>query len=90
MYGLDFLIINICALIATYQMKKVDQTNKYLQTAFQNYNNFIVNIIITCIFIVIGYYYYPPIIILSCLLSIILAWIFMYKKINLLKILEND
>jgi uncharacterized membrane protein len=85
LYGIDFMIINICSIVATYQMKKVDESNKYLQTAFQNYNNFILNIVFTCIFMLIGYYYYPPIIILSCLLSIILAWIFMYKKINLLK-----
>jgi uncharacterized membrane protein len=85
LYGLDFLIINICSIVATYQMKKVDESNKYLQTAFQNYNNYIMNIIFTCIFMVIGYYYYPPIIIISCLFSIIVAWIFMYKKINLLK-----
>lgn len=88
LYGIDFIIINICSIIATYQMKRIDKSNVFLQTAFQNYNNFIINIIFTCIFIIIGYYYYPPIIIISCLLSIIMAWIFMNKKINLLSLIE--
>lgn len=87
LYGIDFMIINLCLLIATYEMRKIDESNKILQAAFQNYNNFIINIIFTSIFIIIGYLYYPPIIIISCLLSIIITWIFMYKKINLLNIL---
>ncbi|MBR5503769.1 MAG: DUF1211 domain-containing protein [Methanobrevibacter sp.] len=87
LYGIDFMIINLCLIVATYEMKKIDVSNKFLQEAFQNYNNFIVNIIFTSIFIIIGYLFYPPIIIISCLLSIILTWIFMYKKINLLNII---
>ena len=91
LYGIDFIFINICALIATYEMKKIDESNLILQKAFRNdkssYANFIMSIIITCIFMIIGYYYYPPIIIISCLLSIIITWIFMYKKIDLLDIL---
>ncbi|MDO5825102.1 MAG: TMEM175 family protein [Methanosphaera sp.] len=87
LYGLDFLIINLCSIVATFQMKKIDTSNKFLQVAFQNYNNFVVNIIFTLIFIIIGYYYYPPIIIISCLFSIIITWIFMYKKINLLDLI---
>ena len=84
LYGIDFLLINTCSIVATYEMKKIDKSNVFLHSAFQNYNNYIVNIVITLIFIVIGYYYYPPIIIISCLLSIILTWIFMKRKINLL------
>ena len=84
LYGIDFMIVNLCSIVATYEMKKIDASNKFLQVAFQNYNNFILNIIFTLIFIIIGYYYYPPIIIISCLFSIIITWIFMYKKINLL------
>lgn len=84
-YGIDFMIINLCSLIATYEMKKIDETNIFLQAAFQNYNTYILNIIFTCIFMIIGYYYYPPIIIISCLFSIIVTWIFMLKKINLVK-----
>lgn len=84
-YGIDFMIINLCSLIATYEMKKIDETNIFLQAAFQNYNTYILNIIFTCIFMIIGYYYYPPIIIISCLFSIIVLWIFMLKKINLVK-----
>ena len=87
LYGLDFMIINLCSIVATFQMKKIDESNKFLQAAFQNYNNFILNIIFTSIFIIIGYLYYPPIIIISSLLSIIVTWIFMYKKINLLNII---
>ena len=83
-YGIDFIVINICSILATYEMKKIDQSNVFLQTAFQNYNNYILNIIFSLIFIIIGYYYYPPIIIISCLFSIVLTWIFMIKKINLL------
>lgn len=86
-YGIDFMVINICSIIATFEMKKIDKSNKFLNEAFQNYNNFIINIIFTAIFIVIGYYYYPPIIMMSCLFSIIITWIFMYKKINLLKLI---
>ena len=87
LYGIDFMIINLCSIVATYEMKKIDTSNKFLQAAFQNYNNFILNIIFTSIFIIIGYYYYPPIIIISCLLSIIITWVFMYKKINLLNLI---
>ena len=87
LYGIDFMIINSCSIVATFQMKKIDSSNKFLQAAFQNYNNFILNIIFTSIFIIIGYYYYPPIIIISCLLSIIITWVFMYKKINLLNLI---
>lgn len=88
-YGVNFIIINICSIISTYEMKKIDENNLFLQTAFQNYNNFILNIILTSIFIVIGYFYYPPLIILSCILAIILTWIFMLKKINLLNYLHS-
>ncbi|MBQ2830949.1 TMEM175 family protein [Methanobrevibacter sp.] len=84
-YGIDFIIINVCSLIATYEMKKIDQSNSFLQEAFQNYNTYFLNIVFTCIFIIIGYYFYPPIIIMSCIFSIIVTWIFMLKKINLLK-----
>ena len=84
LYGIDFMIINLCSIVATFEMKKIDTSNKFLKAAFQNYNNFVLNIIFTAIFLVIGYYYYPPIILISCLFSIILTWIFMYKKINLL------
>ena len=86
-YGIDFMIINLCSIVATFQMKKIDTSNKFLQAAFQNYNNFIVNIIFTAIFMIIGYYYWPPIIMISCLLSIIITWVFMYKKINLLNLI---
>ena len=86
-YGMDFIIINICTIVATFEMKKIDTDNMFLQAAFQNYNNFAANIIFTGIFIIIGYLYYPPIIIISCLLSIVMTWIFMYKKINLLNLL---
>jgi uncharacterized membrane protein len=89
LYGIDFIIINICTIVATYEMKKIDQSNVFLQAAFQNYNNYIVNIIITCIFMIIGYYYYPPIIIIACMLSIVLTWIFMWKKVNLLKVIQD-
>lgn len=87
-YGIDFMFINLCSIVATFQMKKIDASNKFLQVAFQNYNNFVVNIIFTLIFIIIGYYYYPPAIIISCLFSIIITWIFLYKKINLLNIIQ--
>lgn len=86
-YGIDFIIINLCSLIATYQMKKIDESNLFLQAAFQNYNTYILNIAFTCIFIIIGYYYYPPIIIISCLFSIIVTWVCMLKKINLLSLI---
>ena len=87
LYGIDFMIINLCLLIATYEMRKIDESNKFLNEAFQNYSNFISNIIFTSIFIIIGYLYYPPIIIVSCTLSISITWIFMYKKINLLNLI---
>lgn len=86
LYGLDFMIISICSFIGTYQMKRLDKSNVYLQKTFDNYNNFIITMVLTCIFIIIGYYYYPPIIIISCLLSISIQWIFFIKKINLLEI----
>ena len=75
LYGIDFMIVNLCALIATYEMKRIDESNEFLQAAFQNYNTFILNIIFTCVFIIIGYLYYPPIIIMSCIFSIIVTWI---------------
>ena len=84
LYGINFMIINMCSILATFEMKKIDESNKFLQEAFQNYNNFILNIIFTVIFIIIGYLYYPPIIIISCLFSIIITWIFLIKKVNLL------
>ena len=87
LYGIDFMIINLCSIVATFEMKKIDSSNKFLQAAFQNYNNFVINIVFTAIFMIIGYYYWPPIIMISCLLSIIITWIFMYKKINLLNII---
>ena len=87
LYGIDFIIINISSLIATYEMKKIDESNRFLQAAFQNYNNYILNILFTCIFIIIGYYYYPPIIMISCIFSILVTWIFMIKKINLLDLI---
>ena len=88
LYGIDFMIINICSIVATFEMKKIDSSNEFLQAAFQNYNNFVINIIFAGVFIIIGYYYYPPIIIVSCLLSITVTWILLYKKINLLNSLN--
>lgn len=85
LYGIDFILISICSIVATHELKKLDQSNIYLQSAFQNYNNYVFNILLTIIAIIIGYYYYPPIITMACLLSIIISWIFMIKKINLLK-----
>ncbi|MBQ2962944.1 TMEM175 family protein [Methanobrevibacter sp.] len=87
LYGIIFMIISLCSVISTIEMKKLDESNLYLQKAFDNYNNFFITIVLTCIFIIIGYYYWPPIIILSCLLSIIIQWIFVSKKINLLDII---
>ena len=87
LYGVDFILINICSLLTTYELKKVDKSNKFLQAAFQNYSSFIVNVVFTGIFILIGYFYYPPIIIISCLLSIVVTWIFVMKKINLLSLI---
>ena len=84
LYGVNFIIINTCSVIATHEMKNIDQSNEFLQAAFQNYNNYIINIIFTIIFMIIGYFYYPPIIMISCIFSIILSWIFLEKKINLL------
>ena len=84
LYGINFIIINTCSVIATHEMKNIDQSNEFLQAAFQNYNNYIINIIFTIIFMIIGYFYYPPIIMISCIFSIILSWIFLEKKINLL------
>jgi uncharacterized membrane protein len=86
LYGLDFMIISICSFIGTYQMKRLDKSNEYLQKTSDNYNNFIITMVLTCIFIIIGYYYYPPIIMISCLLTIGIQWIFFVKKINLLEI----
>lgn len=86
-YGINFMIISACSVISTREMKKLDESNIYLQNTFDNYNNFILTIVITCIFIMIGYYYYPPIIIISCLFSIILQWVFVSKKINLLEVI---
>ena len=88
-YGINFVIINLCFIVATYEMKKIDKSNIFLNAAFQNYNDYLLNIIFTGIFMIIGYYYYPPIIILSCLFSIIITWIFMIKKINLLNIIKD-
>lgn len=86
-YGIDFMIISICSFIGTFELKKLDESNLYLKKAFENYNNIIINLVFTCIFIAIGYYYYPPIIIFSCLLSIVIHWIFVAMKINLLDII---
>ena len=87
LYGINFVIINIFSLLATYEMKKIDESNIFLNEAFQNYNNFVLNIAFTFIFIVIGYFFYPPIISISCIFSIMLTWIFMIKKINLLSLI---
>lgn len=88
-YGIDFIIIALCSIVATYEMKRIDESNKFLKEAFQNYNNYIISIVLTCIFIIIGYLYWPPIIIISCLLSILVSWTFMRKKINLLRYIHK-
>ena len=87
LYGINFVIINIFSLLATFEMKKIDESNIFLNEAFQNYNNFVLNIAFTFIFILIGYFFYPPIISISCIFSIMLTWIFMIKKINLLSLI---
>ena len=87
LYAIDFILISSCSAIATLEMKKADGSNVFLQKSFDNYNNFILSIVFTCIFIVIGYYWYPPLIIASCLLSVIIQWIFVLKKINILDLI---
>ena len=86
-YGINFMIISTCSVFSTYHMKRLDESNVYLQKTFDNYNNFILTLLITCIFIIIGYFYFPPIIIISCLLSTILQWVFVAKKINILDVI---
>ena len=86
LYGIDFIIINICSFVATYEMKKIDKSNKFLQEAFQNYNTIFLNTLFTVIFIIVGYFTYPQIIIISCIFSILVTWILMIKKINLLQL----
>lgn len=85
-YGINFMLISTFSVIATLEMKKIDKSNSYLQETFGNSNYFIISLIFTCIFIVIGYFYYPPIIIMSCLLSMAIQWALLSKKINLLDI----
>ena len=87
-YGIDFIIINICCLVATYELKKIDINNEFLQTAFQNYNTYGLNILFTIISMIISYIYYPPAIIISCIFSIIFTWILMLKKINIIYYLK--
>ena len=87
-YGIDFIIINIFCLVATYELKRIDVSNEFLQAAFQNYNTYGLNILLTIISMIIGYLYYPPAIIMSCIFTIILTWILMLKKINLLNYLK--
>lgn len=87
LYGIDFMAISIFSLLATYELKKIDKSNTSLQETFGNSNYFIISMIFTCLFIVIGYFYYPPIIIISCLLSLIIQWILVLKKVNLLDII---
>ena len=84
LYGVDFIIINLCSIVATYEMKRIDKSNKFLSAAFQNYNTFFLNIVFTVIFIIIGYLYYPPIITISCIFSVIVTWVLMIKKVNVL------
>ena len=84
LYGLDFIMINIGFIVATIEMKKIDKTNSFLQESIKNYNAGIIHILFTIIFIIIGYFYKPSFIIISCLLSLIITWIMMLKKINLL------
>lgn len=88
LYGINFMIISICSVIATYQMKKIDESNSALQAVFNNYNSALVTVLFTLIFIAIGYYFYPPIIIISCVISIIVSLLLMFKKINLLTLLD--
>lgn len=87
-YGIDFIIINICCLVATYELKKIDINNEFLQMAFQNYNTYGLNILFTIISMIIGYIYYPPAIIISCIFTIIFTWILMLKKINIIYYLK--
>ena len=84
LYCLDFIMINIGFIVATIEMKKIDKTNSFLQESIKNYNAGIIHILFTIIFIIIGYFYKPSFIIISCLLSLIITWIMMLKKINLL------
>ena len=77
-------MINIGFIVATIEMKKIDKTNSFLQESIKNYNAGIIHILFTIIFIIIGYFYKPSFIIISCLLSLIITWIMMLKKINLL------
>ena len=86
LYGLDFVIVNLCSFLATYEMKKIDESNELLEGSFRNYDRFVLNIIITFVFMAIGYIFYPPLVIVSCLLSIVMTWIFRVKHIDLLDI----
>lgn len=85
-YGINFMIISTFSVLATYELKKIDKSNSKLQETFGNSNYFIISLIFTCIFIAIGYFYYPPIIIMSCLLSMMIQWALVSKRINLLEI----
>lgn len=86
-YGINFMILAICSAINAYELKRIDKSNIYLQKTFDSYNNLIITLVLTCIFIAIGYYFYPPIIILSCLLSVCLRVVSVSKRINLLEII---
>lgn len=90
LYGVNFIILNICSLIATREMKEIDRSNEFLQEAFMNYSTYFLCILLSSIGLVIGYFYYPPAIIISCIFSIIVTWILMLKKINVLSHLKIE
>lgn len=77
-YGLDFIVVAILSIISARALMNADRGNVALMVALDN-KHLVSTVIIVGIAMVIGYFVYPPVIIVSCLLSIVLIWLYPKK-----------
>ena len=79
LYGLDFIIISLINMFSVRALISSDPANIALRVLIGNYKGRILPSITLIFGIIIGYLFYPPAIIISCIISMIITWIYHLK-----------
>lgn len=79
-YGIDFIVVALLSIATSNALKKTNKENDTLLMVLRDHYSFYSTLIIVGIGIIIGYFFYPPAIIISCLVSIIAAWVMQYIR----------
>ena len=78
LYGLDFIIVALLAIVNARELKNSDKANIALQVALSDNRPFAVTIIFVVVGMIIGYFTHPLLIVVACLFSMFFTWAFTF------------